>query len=159
MTKIISAIMIVLLVAACNTKYGEMGLTGGVTAQPITSNVYRIVARGNAYTGGTAIQDFALLKAAETAKATGHNYFQIVSSNNATSTSIGQTAGFSQTNVYGAAAFTTYTPGYVYDIIKPGQDLYIRVFTLPRGTSPPPGSYSAAEIIANIGPRVKRADN
>ena len=54
-----------LVLAGCATKYQEMGFTGGVAAERITADTYRIVARGNGYTGNTTIQDYALLKAAE----------------------------------------------------------------------------------------------
>jgi len=43
---------------ACSSRYQEMGLTGGVTAQPVMTDVYRIVARGNGYTGQATVQDF-----------------------------------------------------------------------------------------------------
>jgi len=46
---------------------------------------------------------------------------------------------------------TTYSPGNVYGVVKPGQDAYIRV--VPGGT---PGSVSADEIIQFIGSRVQR---
>lgn len=65
------ALLGALALASCATKYQEMGFTGGVAAQQITSDTYRIVARGNGYTGNTAIQDYALLKAAETTIAAG----------------------------------------------------------------------------------------
>lgn len=55
----------------CATKYQDMGFSGGVAAEQVTADTWRIVARGNAYTGGTRIQDFVLMKAAETTKAAG----------------------------------------------------------------------------------------
>ena len=45
-------------IMACSSRYQEMGLTGGVTAQPVMTDVYRIVARGNGYTGQATVQDF-----------------------------------------------------------------------------------------------------
>jgi hypothetical protein len=36
---------------SCATKYQEMGFAGGVTAQPVMTDVYRIQARGNAGAG------------------------------------------------------------------------------------------------------------
>jgi hypothetical protein len=35
-------------VGGCATKYQDMGFTGGVEAEPVMTDVYRIVARGNA---------------------------------------------------------------------------------------------------------------
>ena len=55
------ALALCLLLAGCATKYQEMGFTGGVAAEQVTSDTYRIIARGNGYTGNTAIQDYALL--------------------------------------------------------------------------------------------------
>src|ERR1700733_5435115 len=46
-------------------KYQEMGFTGGVAAQQITADTWRIQSRGNAYTASSTIQDFVLLKAGE----------------------------------------------------------------------------------------------
>ena len=40
-------------------------------AQQMTADTYRIVARGNGFTGSHAVQDFTILKAAETAKKAG----------------------------------------------------------------------------------------
>jgi hypothetical protein len=37
------------------------GFSGGVTAQRMTTDTYRIVARGNTYMGATAIEDYTLL--------------------------------------------------------------------------------------------------
>jgi len=63
-----------------------MGIMGGVESQQMTSNTFRIVARGNGYTGGTQIQDYTLLKAAETTKAAGGTHFIIVGAADASRT-------------------------------------------------------------------------
>ncbi len=55
-----------LSLSACATKYQDMGFTGGVSAEQLTADTYRIVSRGNGYTGATKVQDYALVKAAET---------------------------------------------------------------------------------------------
>jgi hypothetical protein len=60
------ALLALAVIGGCATKYQEMGLTGGVTAEPVMTDVYRIVARGNGYTSADRVQDFVLLKAAET---------------------------------------------------------------------------------------------
>ena len=146
----------VLVLAACQTPYQEPGFTGGVTAAPITNNVYRISARGNAYTSATTIQDYVLLKAAEMTLQAGGTHFLIMGNTDATSRSIQQTSGTMQTNVIGNTAYTTYTPGYSYDVVKPGEDLIIHVITVPSGRKPPPGSFPAQEVFDNINPRVQR---
>ena len=57
------------MLAGCSTPYQEMGFTGGVKSQQATADTYRIISRGNSYTSGTTIQDYTLLKAAETTRA------------------------------------------------------------------------------------------
>lgn len=144
-----------LLLAGCGTKYQEMGFTGGVSAEQITKDTYRIVARGNGNTRSTTIQDYALLKAAETTKAAGGTHFAIISAADATRTDQIVVPGTSTTTFSGNTAYTTRSPGYVDNIVKPGQDVHIRVLKLAPGQQMP-GAYSADEIIQFIGPRVQR---
>ena len=139
----------------CGTKYQEMGFTGGVSAEQITKDTYRIVARGNGNTRSTTIQDYALLKAAETTKAAGATHFAIISAADATRTDQIFVPGTSTTTISGNTAYTTRSPGYVDNIIKPGQDVHIRVLKLAAGQQMP-NAYSADEIIQFIGPRVQR---
>ena len=42
------------------------------------------------------------------------------------------------TPAIGSTAYSTYSPGLTYEIAKPREDAYIRVLTVPAGTSPPP---------------------
>lgn len=155
--KVFVSIGLAALLAACSTTYGEMGLTGGVEAAAVTNDVYRISARGNGFTDATTVQDYSLLKAAETAIIAGETHFAVLSDRNATRTSVGQTAGSMRTQVYGNTAFSTYTPGYTYDIVKPGEDLMIRVYT-PRHNEPlPSNAFNAQEVFNAINPRIKRS--
>src|SRR6266498_2923777 len=73
-----------------------------------TSAAFRIVARGNAYTGGTRIQDFVLLKAAETTKAAGGTHFIIGASQDASRQGAIVTPATSQTTFVGRSAYTTF---------------------------------------------------
>ena len=45
-----SAVLAAFLLCGCATKYQEMGFTGGVAADQVTADTWRIRARGNAYT-------------------------------------------------------------------------------------------------------------
>lgn len=127
-----------LLLAACATKYQEMSFTGGVSAEPVMTDVYRIIARGNGYTSPDRVQDFALMKAAETTLGAGGNYFVIVNEADRTNVVSGETPGMMQTSVVGHTAFTTYTPGSTYTFVKPGEAVLIRVLRLKPGEQPPP---------------------
>jgi hypothetical protein len=144
--------------AACATKYQEMGWTGGVSAQPITNDTYRVKAGGNAYTASSTVQDYVLLKAAETTVAAGKTHFVIINAEDTSKREIDQDAGVMNTTVHGSVTLTTYTPGSTSVTVKPGKDVYIRVFT-PKPNEPAiPNGIRAEEIIANIGPRVRRPD-
>jgi hypothetical protein len=147
-----AALAVAIFLAGCSTKYQEMGFTGGVSAQRMTSEVVRISARGNGYTSNTKIQDYALLKAAETTKEMGGTHFAVISA--ADATRVG--TGVAQTSVNGNLVTTTYTTGSTDTFIKPGQDAYIRVLRFPQGSTPPTGAISADEIIAYVGSRVER---
>ena len=154
--RIVVACLTATMLCACGTRYQDMGFSGGVEAQRITADTYRIVARGNAYTASTAIQDYALLKAAETTKEAGGSHFLIISAADSTKVEVGQTPSTLQTNVYGRTAVSTYSPGATYTMIKPGQDAYIRVLRLTPGQPAPSGAFFADEIIQHVGSRVKK---
>lgn len=106
------AFVAVAILSACATKYQEMGLTGGVRAEPVMTDIYRIAASGNAYTSDDRVQDFALMKPAETTLAAGGNYFVIVNEKDRTQVNVGQIPATTQTNFVGNTGFTTYSPGH-----------------------------------------------
>jgi len=136
--------------AGCATSYngGKMGLAGGVDAQMITNDTARISARGNGYTDQARISDFVMLKSAETAREHGFSHFAILSGSDASSSGVISTPGYSQTNLIGNSAYTTYTPGSVQSFRKPGQDVMVKFCN-----GPCPGMLAADEIIANVGQR------
>jgi hypothetical protein len=134
------------------TEVHQKTVLGRVAARELE----RCVARGNAYTGGTTIQDYTLLKAAETTKSAGGTHFAIISAADASSTGYVTTPAQAQTSFVGNTAYTTFNPGNVYGYVKPGQDTYIRVFTVAPGQAPPAGVLSADEIVQFVGSRVKR---
>jgi hypothetical protein len=123
----------------------------------MSADVFRIKSRGNGYTSASTVQDYVLLKAAETTKSVGATHFQMISATDATQQEIVSTPGTMNTSVYGGTAFTTYTPPSTSVLNKPGQDVYIRVLRLPGGQQSPAGVFAADEIIQFIGGRVKRA--
>jgi hypothetical protein len=151
MVRLAALALLVAAICGCSTRYQSMGFTGGVAAQQMTSDTFRISARGNSYTSTTTIQDYMMLKAAETTKQVGGSHFIIVSAADASRTGYITTPGQARTTVVGNTAYTSYSPGSVYSMFKPGQDAYVRV--VPANT---PGAISADEIIQFIGSRVKR---
>ena len=152
------ALVLAILLSSCSTEYGKMGFDGGVDAQPVTNDTYRISAQGNGFTSVSTIQDYTLLKAAETALQHGQTYFTILGGQDTTRNEVGQTPGTMNMNIYGSTAFATYDPGVTYDIIKPGEDVMIRIWTPRAGDPIPPNSFNAQEVFNNINPRVKRSN-
>jgi hypothetical protein len=153
--RMIFALVALVLLCGCATKYQEMGFTGGVAAEQMTADTWRIRARGNAYTNGATVQDFVFLKAAEITQANGGTHFQIISAGDASRASTFVTPGTSTTTIVGNQAFTSSSPGSVDTVIKPGQDVYIRILKLSAGQQAP-GATSAAEVIQFTGARVRR---
>jgi hypothetical protein len=134
-----------------------MGFSGGVAAQQMTHNTFRIVARGNGYTGTTRVQDYLMLKAAETTLQNGGTHFLIISASDASSNDQIVTGGTSQTHFAGNTAYTTYSPPVVSNVFKPGEDAYIRVLSVPAGQQAPNGAIAAQEIVQFVGSRVKKS--
>lgn len=147
----------VFVLAGCSTPYQEMGFSGGVSAQQMTSNTFRISGRGNGYTSSTDVQDYVMLKAAETTVRNGATHFLVIDAADASGTSQIVTGGTSRTTFTGNVATTNYNPPVVHNVFKPGQDAYIRVINVAPSQSPPPGAIAADEIIKFVGARVKRS--
>ncbi|SMQ65746.1 hypothetical protein SAMN06295905_1306 [Devosia lucknowensis] len=156
LTRLFAVLGTAAVLCACSTTYSDMGLAGGVSASPVTSDVYRISSRGNGFTDATTIQDYSLLKAAETTLSAGKTHFIILSGNDTTRVSTQRTAGTMYTNFYGNTAYSTYSPGYSYNIVKPGEDLMIRVFTPGPREQLPVSAFRAQEVFDSINPRVQR---
>lgn len=141
--------------SACATKYGEMGLTGGVKAEQVTSDIWRVIARGNGYTESSRVQDFVLLKYAELTLEQGGTHFVIAGSQDQASVGVVTTPGTATVNRIGNTAFVTSSPSYSETVVRPGQDAYVRVIKVAAGQQPPLGAFSAAEIDKIVGGRLR----
>ena len=133
-----------------------MGLMGGVAAYPVMTDVYRIEARGNGYTNAARVQDFVLLKAAETTLAAGKTHFGLTSAADASRQGAIETPGTMQATRVGNTITGIYTPGSVSTFIKPGQDVYIRIYGGSKA-SVPADALDAADIERNIAPRLRQS--
>ena len=148
-----------LLLAACRTPYQDMGFLGGVDATQIDSSTFRISAKGNAYTRSETIQDFAMMKAAETTLGSGNDYFVILGAQDMTrqETSVTPGTSTSTTSFSGGVARTEtdYSGPQISQYVKPGQNLMIKVF---KGRKPQdnPAAFDAREVITFLGPKIKR---
>lgn len=148
-------LLILALISGCATKYQDIGFSGGVAAQQMTSNTFRIIARGNSYTSINTVKDYMVLKAAETAKQNGATHFVIISAEDASRNEQIVTPGRATTSFHNNVAHTTYSPAMVHNQFKPGQDAYIRIVSVENGALPA-NAISADEIIKYVGSRVER---
>ena len=158
-----------LVLCACATPYGEMGLLGGVSATQIDANTLQIAARGNAYIGSDTIQRYVLLRAAEETAQRGFDLFLIVSSKDATQSGTFYSPGSSTSSTTGqvtnfgggftnlnATTQTTYSPGAAIPFVFPGEDVLVKMFKGEKPVDAPPNLYKASEVIQYVGPTVKR---
>jgi hypothetical protein len=157
--EILAPLALSVLLCGCATKYQEMGFMGGVEATQIDGNTFRVTAKGNGYTRGETIKDYALMKAAETTLGAGCDYFVVIGQENVSRSSIFSTPGTatSTTTVTGNVANTTtnYSGPQIDEVFKPGQDLMIKVF---KGQKPEnnPAAFDAHEVTAFLGPKVRQ---
>jgi hypothetical protein len=149
-TILVGAVLMALALAGCQTKYGGMGFDGGVEVQPISTDMFRVVARGNEFTDRTTIENYTYLKAAETTLAMGGRFFIFVS---------GEDVG--QTEMHGGDTYVTYHHGRPiyhrnepYTTYKPGMNTMVQLVD-----GPGPAVFDAAEIVATLGPQIERANN
>ncbi|HEV2554939.1 MAG TPA: hypothetical protein VGV17_14375 [Bosea sp. (in: a-proteobacteria)] len=155
MNRLLFAVVLGIFLTGCATKYGEMGFSGGVRAEQVTSDIWRVIARGNGYTQSSRVQDFVLLKSAELTLEQGGTHFVIAGSQDQASVGVVTTPGTATVNRIGNTAFVTSTPGYSETVVKPGQDAYVRVIKVAAGQQPPPGAFNAAEIDKIVGGRLR----
>lgn len=141
------------LLAACaiDTRYAPMTVLGGVQATRITNDTYQIEAKGNIHTSPAKIQQFVLLKAAETALENGYEGFDIISAQDASQSSASVHNGVSQTYSDGAGGYYSFgSPSYVSNNTKPRMIAAVRMIQQAKDAS-----FNAKEIANNLGPVLK----
>lgn len=148
----VAGLGVLVALAGCQTAYSEMTGREGVRAEPILDDVYRIRARGNIFTEAATVEDFILLKAAETTVAAGAKYFVIEEEKNRTTVMRERLPGYS----FSGSGTRMTIPGASEDLVEPATDVKIRVLRLAPKAPVPKDALDADQIIANVGPRVKR---
>jgi hypothetical protein len=151
-----------LTLAGCATPYGPHQLAGGYSDVRIQNDVFRIVFDGNGFIHKSAVEYYALVRAAELTVQNGRNYFRVLGGDadvrtinvlipgqtfatsntygtgygRATAYPIGRTVYASAYGAYNANTFTTVssTPSYSTAIQKPIVTLDIQ--TLPSRINP-----------------------
>jgi hypothetical protein len=156
------ALLTLMLFASCATPYAPHQLVGGYSHVRIQNDVFRIVFDGNAYIHKSAVDYYALVRAAELTVQNGRDYFRVLSADtdvktinvhipgqtfassntygtaygHATAYPIGRNVYASGYGRYNASTFTTVssTPSYSTALQKPVVTLDIQ--TLPRRIDP-----------------------
>jgi hypothetical protein len=132
-----------------------------VSADRIAGDTFRIRARGNGNTDPAVIQDFALLRAAETVRAHCFTHFVVLEGADRTEVEEGSTPDEHTTKVVEKVVdgktekvvTRSFTPGSSWTTVRPGSDLIVRGL---RGASLE-GAVAAEEVLAFVGPRVRGA--
>lgn len=165
-----------LLATACATTYGEIGQgplyglldDGGVAADRLTTDTWRIRSRVNEHSDPAMVEDYGLLRAAETAKLACATHFIVQGGEDRTEVDEDYTPASETRTIEKVKGkngkvkeveHVTFTDESYSTSIRPGADFYIRTLQLAPGQTPPEGALSADEIIANVGARVKRRKN
>jgi hypothetical protein len=142
--------------AGCATPYQPMGFAGGVSAEEITSDTVKISARGNGFTSNATVHDYVMLKAAETTLQKGGTHFTITKFQNSPKSDTIMIPGAYTATGSGNATHSTSHPGTKQTVIKPGEDVLIKILPATATAKEKAAAIEAQQIIANIGPRVKR---
>lgn len=156
MSKIIGALTVMLLLAACQTKYAEYDGASGVSAYAMGNDLYRITARGNQFTDEMLVMDFILLKAAETTLNAGYDTFAVIGTadNTARSTTVGP--GVVSTAMIGGVPTSFVVPPQSHTSVAPGAHVMIKVGNLKEGETLRPMMFNARQTYDAISKRVER---
>ena len=141
------------LAAGCATQYQDMTLGLGVDSVPMGGGEHRISAKLNNLNKPGDLEDFLLLRAAETALDHGAAGFLVVGYLDDSRSGAVIVPGSSFTTLSGATATTTQMPGVVVSTRESAATMHIRLANAPLDD---PAYRDAEQIIAVIGPRVTR---
>ena len=112
-----------LSICGCATPYGPHQLAGGYSEVRIQNDIYRIVVDGNGFIHKSAVDYYALVRAAELTVQQGRNYFRVLGAETDVKTTDvfipGQT--FANTNMHG----TGYAHATAYPI---GRNVYANAY-------------------------------
>jgi hypothetical protein len=162
-----AALMLSLALAtsACATAYGELGglLDDGVAADQLSRDTFRIRSRGNEWTEHGTIEDYALLRAAETVRMNCMTHFVVLDGADRTEVEENVTPAewvktYEEKVIDGKKTRVerrTYRPESISISIRPGQDLVVRGLVAAPGQAPE-DAIAADEVLTYVGSRVKR---
>src|ERR1035438_778550 len=82
---VVGLAMIDLFAGCATTPYQKMSQDGGYSDFPLGAGKFRVIARGNQFTGATQVRDIAFFRAAELAQSQGKKAFYILNDQGTTS--------------------------------------------------------------------------
>lgn len=116
------------------------------TVVPVTDDGYRITVQGNGMAKSAEVVEHAYYEAAKTTLARGARYFSVIGMQDTTERSVSVLPG----SFIPIGGTYTYLPPQRVDTTFPSGDFYVRIHLTG---SRPAGSFDAAEIVRNMGPR------
>lgn len=162
MKNLLSQALLCAVLTGCATAYAPSGVTGGYRESQLAEDVFKVTFEGNEYTKLDAVQEMALLRAAEVVSASGFTHFVLLDERSHIEQRAFTTPMQSRTtatvNSYGSTSYvntsTQYTGGQTFTSNYPMVTNLVRAFK----TAPQSGGlvYSASFIIESLGPKYKK---
>ncbi len=155
-TRLFPALLAALAFAGCTTSlyYGPKTGAGGWEVDRLAADSFRVNFRANNYAVDKIVEDYALLKAAETAQEYGFRYFIVVNKQDiGRSTEIDQWANSYATGTYGpTGGMTSSTQSYnqAASVYRPGCSLKVVCFKNPPPTNRTGMVYDAGEVLTRL---------
>ncbi len=162
-TRLLSALLATFLFAGCSTSlyYGPKTGAGGWSVDRLAADSFRVNFQASSYATDNIVDDYALLKAAETTQEYGFRYFTVLSKQDISrTTEVDQWANSYDTGTYGpTGGMTASTQSYnqAASVYRPGSSLKIMCYRKPPAPNPPGEFYDAQEVITRLRARYRIA--
>ena len=135
-----TSLLMVLILASCNTKYQSSGFTGGYSDRLTGKNTAVVEFNANGFTSSSTARSFAFRRAAELTLERGYDYFLVEKGSDMIDNS--RTASTINCSSYGYSSNCTSNPGI--RVRKPSTTLHIRMF---KGSTPNKTGYYDASFL------------
>ena len=162
------AVALAFTLCACATKYQPVGFEGGYSEWQVDANTFQVSFNGNGYTERETVEMYLLFRCAELTASNGFDYFLILDSGTAGTTSThwispgtyssrttATATSFGNTAVGTANTTGTYTPPTAIQFQRYGATAVIRAFNGERPHSLP-NAFVAADVLTYMSPKIRR---
>lgn len=152
--RLLSALFVALALAGCSTPlyYGPKSDIGGWEVDRLAADSFRVNFRASGYVGEKIVDDYALLKAADTTLESGFRYFAVLGKQDISrTTEVDLGANSYATGTYGPTGemnAQSYTQ--TASVYRPGSSLKILCFKKPPATNKGGTVYDAQEVAARL---------